>query len=34
MKYKDVQLLHDHPGICEEDKDIIRSGSALNMLPA
>lgn len=34
MKYKDVQLLHDHPGISEEDKDIIRSGSALNMLPA
>ena len=34
MKYKDVQLLRDHPGISEADKEIIRSGSALNMLPA
>ena len=34
MKYKDVQLLRDHPGITEADKDTIRSGSALAMLPA
>ncbi|MGZ5144079.1 MAG: amidohydrolase family protein [Burkholderiales bacterium] len=34
MKYKDVQLLRDHPRISERDKEIIRSESAAAMLPA
>lgn len=32
MKYRDVQLLRDHAGISEADKDTIRSGSAARML--
>ncbi len=34
MKYKDVELLKAHAGIVEADKDLIRSGNALDMLPA
>lgn len=34
MKWKDVQLLRDNPRISDSDKDVIRSGSALAMLPA
>ena len=33
MKYKDVQLLRDHPRISEADKEIIRHTSAAAMLP-
>ena len=34
MKYKDVQLLRDHPAISEAEKDVIRYKSAAAMLPA
>ncbi|MCW5574902.1 MAG: amidohydrolase [Burkholderiales bacterium] len=34
MKYKDVELLREHPGISEGDKELIRSKNALAMLPA
>jgi predicted TIM-barrel fold metal-dependent hydrolase len=34
MKYKDVELLKAHAGIVEADKELIRSGNALDMLPA
>ena len=33
MKYKDVELLRSHPRISESDKELIRSGNALGMLP-
>jgi len=32
MKMKDVQLLRDHPGLCERDKQMIRSENALALL--
>jgi predicted TIM-barrel fold metal-dependent hydrolase len=33
MKYKDVELLRAHQRISERDKEMIRSGNALGMLP-
>jgi len=34
MKYKDVELLHSNSRITESDKELIRCGNALAMLPA
>ena len=33
MKYKDVDLLREHERISVTDKELIRSGNALAMLP-
>ena len=34
MKWKDVELLRSNTSISEPDKELIRSGNALSMLPA